>query len=230
MSEQTNNQLMKFDPDELSTFLLAEISPIYSFTGKLPEVETLLENLEISEQELRQLLIEEVNPKLERRGFPTYSFKPVKVAGTKRDNEFDPLFILACERILDPQNSKSFAGHMKELKPLGITTKTWDNWLSDPKYYNYAKALFDQKFDKQLDIQADLALARNIQAGDLQSIKYYKELTNKFRPMSETQLAVGTLIQVFFEIVSKHLSPEVIDTVAEELDNSPVGELMQGLN
>lgn len=211
----------KVDPSQI----LAQICSVYMFSGQYLSPEEVCEKFSLTDIELRRLFLEnEFDKKLAARGYPEYQFDKLPKKATA---DFDPLFVLACEKILDANSSKSFSARIKELSPLGITSTTWTNWMKEPKYFNYANTIFKARFDKDVDLQADMALARNVMAGDLPSIKFYKEITGKFRPQTESQIAVVTMMNIFFEIVSKYLSPEVIDSVAEELENSPIGELMQ---
>lgn len=220
-------------------YLISFLENYYAFAHTYPDLPLLLEKFSYSDDELRQTLLS-IGQKLEKRGLPTYESKVplfkederAKKASRVKDfaDHLDPRFILACNVLLDTGNTKSMSAKFKELAPMGVTTKMWSNWLKEPKYQQYASQVFDEKFDFETELAAKSSLIRNIHSGDLQSIKYYYELTNKFRPMSENQLAIATIIQVVIEIMSKHMAPDVIDTVAEELDNSPVGELLRGIN
>lgn len=215
------SEIEKVNPTEV----LSQICSIYMFSGMYPAPKDVCEKFSITDVELRRIFLEnKFEEKLKARGYPEYVFDK---APKDPSSDYDPLFILACEKILDANSSKSFSARIKELSPLGITSTTWTNWMKIPKYFNYANGIFNERFDRDTELQAKMALSRNVQQGDLQSIKYYNELTGKFRPQTESQMAVVTMMNIFFEIVSKYLSPDVIDTVAEELENSPIGELMQ---
>ena len=247
LEEQQNKQIdlseendqLELEDDLISeaiTYMVTDCEATFNFTTTYPDFEHFSEKFSLSEDTLRQHLLGKVSDKLEKRGLPRYpDLRPEILPKVKkpsiiknRESHFDHRFIMACNILLDTGNSKSFGAKMKSLEPLGVTTNHWNAWMDNPKYADYATTVFKKRFDSTLDMQADMALARNIQSGDLSSIKYYKELTGKFRPVNENNLAIATIIQIFMEIVGKHLSPEVIDTVAEELDSSPVGELMNG--
>lgn len=225
-------KLKEHERDEIVTRLVARIETEWNVKDDLPTLDSLAEKAKLSPLRLRQLLKDHVNPKLEARGIPIYDFTPVGPKSyVKRDElDFDPKFVLACNIILDTGSTKSFNARMKELEPLGITSKTWSNWMKQPRYFDYAQKVFNRKFDKELDMQADMALARNIQSGDLQSIKYYKELTGKFRPKDENTMTIMMMLKMMMEIISRHVPPDVIDVVAEELESSPVGMLLSGDN
>lgn len=221
-----------YKPEETESIkqrLIARIEVHYNLNGSIPPMDSLLEKSGLPALKLRHLIKTEINPKLEARGIPTY-VEPKEHSIHKRldDLDFDPKFVLACNQILDTSSNKSFNARIKELSVLGITTNTWNNWMKDERYYLYAQKVFNERFDKTLDMQADMALARNIQSGDLQSIKYYKELTGKFRPHDENQVALAMLLKLTMEIISRHVPSNVIDVIAEEIESSPVGMLLSG--
>lgn len=217
-----------------ATELVSRIEVAYNFTATLPTFEALLEDWEGNEAELRSILIEDVNKKLELRGLPQYRFETIKVPKIKTPSEYDPLFILACNRILSVTRSDSFQARIKELKPLGITQSTWDGWMKNPRYSEYALNLFNQHFDKDLNLQADIALSKKIQEGDMVAIKFYKELTGRFNVKTETEslsannIAIATLLGFVMEILSKHVETNTLERIANELENTPVGALLEG--
>jgi hypothetical protein len=209
-----------FKPVDFVTF----IESIFTFSHELPSLTTLAGNFNVPEDELRQpKFLESINNLLKIRGLPEYKIH----YQTEYVHDYDPVFIAACNLILDASSSKSFNARIKELEPLGVNTNTWNNWLANPRYYEYVTKMFNERFDKVTELHAKMALQRNIQAGDLQSIKYYNELTNKFRPQSENQVALSVLIRLLMEIVARHVPEQTLNQIIMEFDASPVGMLNQ---
>jgi hypothetical protein len=74
-----------------------------------------------------------------------------------------------------------------------------------------------------------MGLARLIQKDDLQAIKYYHELTGRFKPqLSENNMNLQFMIITLLEILVKHVDPSIIDVIATELEDTPVGQLIKG--
>lgn len=217
---------------ELATHLAAFIESQFIFTSQLPSFERVSQKTTLNDEELRLLLKDEVNQKLEARGLPTYDIKiPIQdlhpTLFKKAPEDLDPKFVLACNRLLDPSSSKSFAARMKELSVFGITTNHWNTWLKDKKNAAYAEHMFDAVFDTSVGLNAKIGLAQLVAEKDLQAIKYYHEFTGKFRPVNEQNLALATMLTVMMEIIARHVPENVIDAVAQEIESSPVGMLLQ---
>jgi hypothetical protein len=64
-----------------------------------------------------------------------------------------------------------------------------------------------------------LALARNVDNGDLQSIKYFNELTGRYRGNDETVVNLMVLLGRMMEVLAKHVEPQILAAIADELDN-----------
>lgn len=104
----------------------------------------------------------------------------------------------------------------------------WNAWLSMPGYFEYAKNLMEIQFQSVTDIDAKMGLARNVANGDLSSIKYYHEFTNRYRPTDQNAVNLMGIIGLLMEVLARNVSADVFDKIAGELEQTPVGELMGG--
>jgi hypothetical protein len=216
-------------------YLVTHADTHFNFTGEIITLALLSDYFDGDEVELIELVTSYINPELQTRGLPPIPVGikplPAKIKKKSEYDDFDPLFILACRHLLDLNSTKSFAGKMKELTNLyGVTSKTWDAWMQIPHYFDYVNTMVDVKFDRGVEQTAKLSIAEKVKEGDLASIKFYYELTGKYRPGADNPntMAMGMLLQVMMEILTRHVSKDIIEAVAIDLDNSPVGALISG--
>jgi hypothetical protein len=145
---------------------------------------------------------------LTNRGIPSYE--------TPQDY-LEPNFVLAVNLICNPYDRRSPAAKLKEA---GLTTKQWTGFLRITHYQQYYRTRLDDIFNEDMQNEAKLALARMIQAGDLQAIKHYHELQNIYRPNNTNQIFV--VLQAIMEVLATHVSSEILSRVATELQATEI--------
>jgi len=148
----------------------------------------------------------EVNALLESRGLPSL-FK-------KTANGLDPRFVVACDLLCDTLDKKSKA---IKLKSVGLSTRQWNAFLRLNEYKLYWKKKVDITF-KDADESAKLSLSKNLEAGDLQSIKYYYEFTGQHDPNREIASNLNKLINLFMEVLVRYVDPSVLQQITSEFD------------
>lgn len=142
--------------------------------------------------------------------------KPAQKRPKSKELDFDPFFVLACHQILTLGDKRTPAAKLKEI---GLTVSKWENYLLDPKYWNFYEKMLKERFDR-VEQEAQLSLARNVASGDLQSIKYFNEWTGKYRPQSDVQFNLGLVIGRLMEALSKFLTPDQLIEVADVIEVS----------
>ena len=155
--------------------------------------------------------VEKFNPKavnelLKERGLPSLS--------GKKPNGLDPRFVVACDLICDTLDKKSKA---IKLKSVGLTTRQWNAYLRVSEYKDYFKKKVDLTF-KDADESARLSLAKNLEAGDLQSIKFYMEFTGQHDPNKEITTNLNKLINLFMEVLIRYVDPKTLQLITSEFD------------
>jgi hypothetical protein len=184
--------------------------------GVYPNPSTLCLQFNLSFSELEALL-PKVNETLRKRGWDGLvinSAPTTPVEKTSPRRQLDPIFTLAVELLTDVTDKRSKAA---KLKASGISSLRFNKLLADSKHRKY----WDTKLATMMSIassSADVSLVKNVEAGDLQSIKYFNEFTGRYR---EAPDAVGliTLLSRVMEVLAKHVDPAVLGLVADELDN-----------
>lgn len=187
--------------------------------GELPSfTDKPIDELDI--QEIQEL----VNPKLKGRGIPEFRF--TGISAPVGEDEFDPRFVLACN-VLCSVSGKSKGARFKDLASIGVNEQMWNGWLNIPSYRNYAMAKMDAQYRSVTEVDAKMALARNVANGDLSSIKYFHEVTGLYRPQDQNVVNLMALVAALMEILARNVSAEVFDKIASELETTPVGELLK---
>ena len=150
-----------------------------------------------------------VNEALERRGIVLADIsllRPEQLAGANAILDFS-----------DHRSQKT------KLNELGISTTQYNGWLKLAAFQRYIK----QRAEALLgDVQheAHAALLKNVQRGDLNSIKLYYELTGRWSSKTVGDLNVEFILIKIIEAVQKHVKdPVAIQAVAEELNGILTG-------
>lgn len=188
----------------------AYVSQIYKLYNELPTYELVERNLGISLNEYLRIWN---SPKVK---------KYLKESGIDVDRVLTstavltPLQLLAIDTMLDYNDKRSDA---RKLKELGINTKTWQSWRSDPAFSNYLKARVEKIVGSDTD-EIDRALFDRARSGDISAIKYINEFTGRYRP------AVGGVNfdpRVFLiriqEIILRYVTdPQILENISRDFE------------
>lgn len=206
--------------DETYLDVLTFYETRFWLTATLPNNEEVKNRFSLSQRVFDNYYDRLVEPLKNRLGLelkPRSTFNldtgAVKISGPEAD--LDPLFVMATSIICDTADKRTTAA---KLKQLGMTTKQWQGQIKLPAQRAYFEKRLAESFDN-VELSAKLSLSKNVEAGDLQSIKYYHEYTGKYRPQNDTTLNLVFLMGRMMEILSKFLSPEQLSLVADEIDN-----------
>lgn len=187
------------------------IESFYWTNDRYPTLEEVVSYSSWSIDQLT-LISELINKQLMTRGHPPFSFKTAKAQRAKK--EIDPKFVAACSLICDPANKASLAA---KLKLVPMKTSEWQVLLNDPVNQKYFKARINKAF-AGADDSAKLSLMKNVEAGDLQSIKYFHEFTGIYRPNTETLLNLGVLLSQLMEILATFVSQDILLQIANRFE------------
>ena len=198
-------------PTDVASWLMEQVTlrqlPSY------PPLEEICKQFNFDRKFFQDEILEPLNSALKKKGWDKFS-APV-VLGVGRKNQLDPFFVMAVELLIDPIDKRS---RTTKLKAVGISSKRFNYLLEKDEYRKY----WDKKVATVLSQTknfGDLALARNVDNGDLQSIKYYNELTGRYRGNDETVVNLMVLLGRMMEVLAKHVEPQILAVIADELDN-----------
>lgn len=208
----TDNEIYK----ELTINIVTQLELKYWIDGEYPEQHELEEKFGLTGNSL-QLITPKINEILETRGLPPVEYYSTLISNAKKSvPDLDPYFVAACGLICDTFDKRARA---VKLKAVGLTTKKFTAFLQKPAYFNYYQLRVAKAFAGTNE-SAKLSLSRNVEAGDLQSIKYYWEVTGQHDPNKEIKVNVQKLILLFMEILARHVPTNVIDAVSRDFDTA----------
>jgi hypothetical protein len=192
----------------------------FYFDGFYPTDEEICEKFAIPEGEFLNFR-ENISKALVIRGLDPLPLKKTTHNAPRSVPGLDPFFVLACDLMVDTLDKRSASA---KLKAIGLTTTRWKALLQKEDHKEYFSRRLEATF-RETDNAAKLALSRNVEAGDLQSIKYFHEVTGIYRPNEELLMNVGILVGKIMEILAKRVEPAILAEIAEEFDTIGVGEL-----
>lgn len=169
-----------------------------------------------------------VNAQLRARGCPPVDFKTAKEISAakkhqRRPAEVDVKFAAACALVCDTLDKRSIAA---KLKTIPMSTREWQRLLADPTNNAYFRKRISKEF-KEAETLAQMSLIKNIENGDLQSIKHFHEVTGVYRPNQETLLNLGVLIGQLMEILASHVDRDTLGVIAEKFQAVMEGKSVQ---
>lgn len=210
--ENEEEEILEYD-EQLKNEIITFIESVYWLSKKAPLPQEIIERFELDGLTELKVYYEVIEEPLKNRGVKLQPlYPPVK---TKRSEfEIDPVFGLAVTIICDTADKRSTSA---KLKAIGLTTKQWQALLRKPEHDDYFQKRLNEAFG-QTEQNAKLSLAKNVEAGDLPSIKYYHEFTGKYRPNNETALNLAFLLGRLMEILAKRIEPGLLAEIADEID------------
>ena len=201
-------------PRNLKTEVIDFLQNVYNTNGKFPSKSSLNTHIlhlgykpphqgwdeYLADAELEEVLI--------NRGLPTYD---------SPTNRIDSNFALATTLICDISDKRTKAA---KLKDAGLTTRQWTGFLKRRSHYNFFQSRLEKVWNDEVEPNAKLAISRAVEAGDLQAVKYFHEYTDRYRPQDQQIVNLQLIITGLLEILAKHLSKELLQTVASELEQT----------
>lgn len=198
------------DDNELLQKLVTTLEVSYYAEGIYPPLATLMEKWNVSAERIKKL-IPKANSGLKTRGLPGYAdFTALK----ENEIEVDPFFAIAVNLLVDTTDKRS---KIIKLKAVGLTPARFYALLEDPTHRAYYNTRVNKIFN-DTEFAAKLALAKNVEAGDLQSIKYFHEMRGVYDPNREIKMNMAKIINVLMEILVRHVNRDVIEAVGREFD------------
>lgn len=108
-------------------------------------------------------------------------------------------------------------GFLSRLKAAGITTTQWRGWLKQPVFASCLKELTGVALQEH-ETAANNALMKKVEAGDVNAIKFYYEMTGIYNPAKQQDRDVMEVLSAVIEIISRRVKdPATQFAIAEEL-------------
>jgi len=125
-----------------------------------------------------------------------------------------PEQLAVANTILDFSDNRS---QKKKLEELGVTTQRYQGWLKQERFQRYMRQRAEALLG-ETQHEAHTSLLRNVQRGDLNSIKLYYEMTGRWSSKTAGDLNVEFILIKVVEAVQKYVKdPVAIQHIAHEL-------------
>lgn len=111
-----------------------------------------------------------------------------------------------------------------KLTSLGITTTQWNGWLKNPAFKRLLHSVSSGSFEDELPYVQE-NLLRAVGRGDTNAIKFYMEVTGRFKAGSVTEQNLLKTISLLVESIQRHVrDPEVYGRIAADWDRILAGQ------
>lgn len=101
------------------------------------------------------------------------------------------------------------------LAEINVSPEELQGWMSDPAFKNHFHSRAQDAFDNVAPV-ATVSLAKQIERGNFQAIKFYYEITGQAQ--SPEAVNVRQAMNVLIEAVQKHVKdPAVLEAIAQEV-------------
>lgn len=159
---------------------------------------------------------------IEERGIPVGKIKQVPQKEVTR-SKLTPIQLIVANTMLDLADTRSVK---KKLQDLGVNTATYQMWLRDADFSNYMKERAEGLIG-DVQHEAHLSLIDKIQAGDLNAIKYYNEMTGRY--IQQTTANQGSTGSHDLEMMIVRIIEIIIDEVDDPQVASRISDRLKGL-
>ena len=210
----------KIGYNEVRRTVLTHLEVQFWMTGEFPTEQSIIELFNTQPDRVEALSVlrnPDLTVQLANRGLPEFTDRSAK--------GFSPEAVIAANMIADIYDKRSISA---KLKSVNLNTKQWNGFLKSPDFRKYFQGLVEERFGKDVSTLAKVGIARGVENGDLNAIKYYHEMSGEYRPQNEEVMQLHMIIARMMEVLAKFVSAEVLGQIANELDQAiEVKELTQ---
>lgn len=124
----------------------------------------------------------------------------------------EQMYVLA--HVLDPTVAGGLA---KKLKNLGYSYVTWTAWMKNPEFRSMVASLSADQLEEHAPM-IQQALLQTAEKGDMNAIKFYYEITQRWDPNSKNAMDVMAVLSRIVEIITKHVTdPSTLAKIGAEV-------------
>lgn len=181
----------------------------YLLVREIPTPKAIAAHTFVTEKEVIEWMNEPLLAEmLERRGISLNS-----------TNGMTPEMLACANVMLDFSDRRS---KREKLRDLGLTTARYNAFLRNPQFNAYVTARAEQLLPDTMH-EAHVALVKNVERGDTQSLKLYYEITGRHNPAAAKDFNPEALLTRIFEVITIHVKdPEVLQRIAADLAGTGV--------
>ena len=198
----------------LEVSILTFVEQIFWETGVLPTAEAVAEELNCrTATALAAFKNETFRQALVTKGIPVENFViPGQIVKTSK--ALSPKQILVANLMLNVHDNRS---QREKLSWAQVSSQQYHAWLRQPAFVEFVNKRAEQMFGAS-DHLAYRSLIKNVTAGDPKSLDLFFRMRGIYNPSLNVNLNINAVLTQVIEIVSRHVSPQVMQTIANELD------------
>jgi len=186
--------------------IVTYIDQVFWNTGKIPTDDKIVQALSLSDKQVKAAWkVDAVRQSLIVRGV---NFN------TGDEEVLTPTQIICANVLLNTLDKSTVR---QRLEAVGVTTTAYQGWMQQPAFRTYLKNRAEQVF-ASTEPNALLGITKAVEAGDLKAIQFYLEMTGRYNPRLQIEVNVDTIINRVVDVVSRYVSPEVMERIAMDLE------------
>lgn len=196
---------MSTDLSDTDLRILSYLEQTYWETGEYPTHEAISTRLGISSSTVQRSLAKEPCKNVLRdRG----------ITPPEDLDLLSPEQILAVNMYMDVTDRRSMR---EKLKIIGVTQAQWNAWLRQPTMIKYLEKRGSILF-QGVNGMAYAQLTKMVGDGSLDAIKFAWAVNGTYNEKREGDVDIIALLTRIMEVLARHVKPEVLITVAAELE------------
>lgn len=175
----------------------------FLITGEVPSSSAISRNVFMSIEEVDLALLDPVlTAMLERRGINPAS------------NNMSPEMLACANVLLDFSDKRS---KREKLASLGLTTQQYNAFKKNKAFNQYCTQRAEQLLGDSMD-EAHVSLLKNVERGDVQSLKLYYEMTGRHNPAAAQSFNSEAMLTRIFEIITTRIKdPVILEAIAQDI-------------
>jgi len=128
--------------------------------------------------------------------------------------------ILSVTNYLDKRSQAS------KLKALDISNIKWQGWLKEPNFKAYLHSISSDTFNDALHT-AHEGLMKKVEAGDVNAVKFYMELTGRYTENSGQIENMKVIIAKLIEVIQRRIKdPELLRAISTDFNTVLTGGVL----
>lgn len=105
----------------------------------------------------------------------------------------------------------------KKLAQAGVKNWEWRAWQANPTFKSAYRQLSENLFD-EAQASVNVSLVSNAVNGDLNSQKYFNEISGRYNPNQQSNTDVKAVLSAVVEVITKHVTdPDLLRKIGGEL-------------
>jgi hypothetical protein len=195
--------------------LLNFVEQVFWESGQLPTPEACSEELSISVATCRKWFADETfRNQVACRGMDTEQLVfPGKLI--KESKALSPKQIICANLMLNLHDKRS---EREKLAQIQVSPQQYSAWLRQPAFVEFLRKRGEALFSAA-DFEAYKSLIKNVKAGDNKALELFFSMRGIYQKNVNVNLNIDVVLTQVIEIVSRHVSPQVMNAIAAELES-----------